>query len=97
MKELILLLLFVSFYKVQCSCLEDGSDKKGGTDIFQRENVYIEECQRICKDDARCTFFTYQKSKKKCWLKSGSNKSVPNRPDNISGAKDCSKFNILLD
>ena len=73
------------------SCLEEGVDI-AGFNAFQRENVFLEDCQKVCANDHRCTHFTYVKSAKKCWLKNGKAKIVTGRADLISGEKSCGKY-----
>ena len=74
------------------TCLQYNVDFKGGSDILGVENVIdAMACQKKCQQTQGCTFFTYQKSLKKCHLKSGQADSDrrTGKPDMISGPRYC--------
>ena len=74
------------------TCLQYNVDFKGGSDILGVENVIdAMACQKKCQQTQGCTFFTYQKSLKKCHLKSGQADSDrrTGKPDLISGPRYC--------
>ena len=67
-------------------------DFKGGSAIKEVENVIdATACQKKCQQTQDCTFFTYQKSLKKCYLKSGQADSDrrTGKADLISGPRYC--------
>ena len=70
-----------------------NSDLPGMPITASNEN----DCQSKCKQNDGCNKFTYQKSTSNCWLKHNQGTVVTNRPDLISGPKNCNCFDENTD
>ena len=68
-----------------------------GNDIAKNTTKQTkEECCNACKNKRGCTFFTYRRDKKECWLKnSDAGRKVGRKVDRkaVSGSVDCCKGN----
>ena len=75
------------------ACMEENVAMPGN-DIVKNapvQNIETkEDCCNTCKNRKGCTFFTYRKNKKKCWLK---NSDAGRKADKkaVSGSVDCCK------
>ena len=75
----------------QCTCFDENTDYLGGDMPFMpilasSANDCLAKCQEA---GDLCNFFTYQKSTSNCWLKGLQEIVVRDRPDLISGPKNC--------
>ena len=52
------------------------------------------ECQQLCQVNEKCEFWTWQTSKKKCYLKDKKNPQP--RDERISGPKECPKIDSTI-
>ena len=71
--------------------MEENTDFPGA-DLSQKTGLDLNGCQKACQDDVKCNYLTYQKSTKKCWLKSEKPKVVKGNKDLVSGPKMCGKY-----
>ena len=95
------MIIFIIFVKIKnCVFLADG---KSNSDCFEnnidfsfsdllkstRKSISsAEDCQKECRRNFRCKFFTYHKIRKDCYLKK-SDSGRRQAADYISGSKNC--------
>ena len=75
------------------SCMEENVAMPGKNIVAPEQNIETkEDCCNACKKRKGCTFFTYRKDMKKCWLKN-SDAGRKSERKAFSGSVECCKGN----
>ena len=69
-------------------CGEDNANIPGHN-LAQPKVADASACQKNCENNPKCKFYTFQKSKKICWLKTGRADVKWGNTDVVSGTKFC--------
>ena len=60
-------------------CIIELEVKYSGNNLISKVDIDQEDCATLCLREAKCTHWTYNPTRRKCWLKTSSQVGLLNR------------------